>query len=100
MPGFFPNPAKLRALCASALIQFGSRMEQAFNFPLRHKKRLANPRQKEQLLSARRMKAGRPRLFWKILLLAIALVVVIAAVILLWPDNRGPKLVAETRQTL
>jgi hypothetical protein len=45
------------------------------------------------------MKAGRPKLWWKILILVI-FVVVIAVVLLLRPDNRGPKLVAETFQSL
>jgi hypothetical protein len=44
------------------------------------------------------MKAGRQKLFWKILVLVI---LVVAAVLLLRPgDNRGAKLVAETRQAL
>jgi hypothetical protein len=44
------------------------------------------------------MKAGRPNLLW--IILALVIVVVAAIVFLLRPDNRGPKLVAETRQAL
>lgn len=43
------------------------------------------------------MKAGRPNLLWRILLVVI---IIVAATLLLRPDNRGAKLVAETRQTL
>src|SRR5579862_3274274 len=45
------------------------------------------------------MKAGRPNLLRRIFLLVIV-ITVIAAVLLLRPDNRGAKLVAETRQAL
>lgn len=46
------------------------------------------------------MKAGRPKLFWRIFVLVIAIVVVATVLLLLPSDNRGAKLVAETRQTL